>query len=227
VKLLIAALLTLVLFEAPQLRGLKGIALDKAFPQHRRLTPSNLETLEKLTRSCSGPDASEFLGDEARSMAETGHATRTGSVLRVGKAVFRDDPKAADPVEYSYVGVYAKAGLDLVYERGSEDDFYVLVDRNTGKTTAFGGLPRPSPSGRYWASVEEGVNWQGVDIAEQTKSGLRVTQQIAGGYGSHDPCALRWRPDDTFEVDYYDGQVVTNRRHFQRIKSGWDSAPLH
>ncbi len=214
----------LLILDRAEVRGLTGAKLDEAYPLHAKLTPTVLENLTRATAPCGRPPAQDFLGNEARSIRLTGRARRNGDTLRVGKAVFRDGDFPDDPGEYAYVGVYAGTGLDLVYVRSFEDDGFILVEPKSGRKVHFGGVPIPSPSGRYWASTAaDDINWQGVEIAEYTAEVLRKRTQFDHLVVGEHPCGLIWDSNDRFRIEAGDppgGLTVRRWKTSFRLESG-------
>ena len=189
--------------------GLLLLALEQQPPSaaevkalQAELVPGRLEAYAARVAPCNAPWSRDFLSLEDRSIRATGRARRSGDDLFVGKARFRDDHSGTDgrfgvretPGTYEYIGVYAKSGLDLVHVQYHEGDGYILVDPASGDKVEFAQPTVPSPSGRYFAAASdaEAYNFNGVQIAERTSSGLKMAAELEQ---APNPCGLVWRSD--------------------------------
>lgn len=168
------------------------------------LNPANLEAvgLANIT-VCNGDTRWTppiTMVPEVTALGTATGVKRSGNLLRVGRARFRDIPfndEQTRGLAYTFAGRFAAAPVALVRVVRSAGDAWILVDPKTGASQDVAAFPMPGPDGHTFisAALENEYDATGIEIVEW-RNGRFIETRLEASF----PCGLAWDGPDAVSL---------------------------
>ena len=168
------------------------------------LNPANLEAVGLANITVCNGDTQwtppVTMVPEVTALSAATGVKRSGNLLRVGRARFRNIPFNDDQTRglaYTFAGRFAAAPVALVRVIRSAGDAWILVDPKTGANQDVAAFPMPGPDGHTFvsAALENDYDATGIEIVEW-RNGRFIETRLEARF----PCGLAWDGPDAVSL---------------------------